>query len=30
MYAADSQAFAIYKDHVLKKDISNLIASIER
>jgi hypothetical protein len=30
MYAADSQAFAIYKDHVLKKDVSNLISSLER
>jgi hypothetical protein len=30
MYAADSQAFAIYKDHVLSKDVSNLLASLQR
>ena len=30
MYAADSQAFAVYRNHVLQRDISNLVTSLER
>jgi len=30
MYAADSQSFAVYRNHVLQRDISNLIKSLER
>jgi hypothetical protein len=30
MYTTDSQSFEVYRDHVLQRDVSNLIASLER